>query len=179
MREKIELKPGVIRTQIDRTQSKPIEGRDGATEYMRICDDDERILFCPAGLEAAIAESGAQAGDIIEIAQKGKGKSATWSVGIVSATKPHTLTRPNGPALHQHAALGITEADAQPARPTATRQVSTDTTDMAAAYMAAIEATTAAEQYATHAGLELNLTTADTITRVALSIYIQQTRSGK
>lgn len=156
-REKITFEPGQpVQVQLDKSDSKPIEGRNG-TDYMRVCDRDQRIMFCPEALELAITESGAAAGDVIEIRTTGKGKNLRYSVGIVGQPQP-AAARPHSPRASSTAAA-------------------VDAALMADAYAAAILATGQAEEHAVRAGVrDLHLTDADTITRVALTIFIQRSK---
>jgi hypothetical protein len=88
MREKITFKPGAkVQAVIDQSQGKECEGNNG-TQYMRVCDNDQRIMFCDPELEEAILQAGATAGDAIQIVKtvEGKGDSrfTTWDVAIIS-----------------------------------------------------------------------------------------------
>ncbi len=179
-REKITFEPSQpVQMKLDRSESKPIDGRNG-TDYMRVCDDDARILFAPEGLELAITESGAQAGDVIQITKiPGRGKEIIWNVGIVGEQQP-------APAPRRQPAPRNT-SQPQPAAQLATRErkpeaiaISAEATEMTAAFVAAIQATTAAEAYAARLGTPavFRLCETDIICRVALSIYIQRSKAA-
>lgn len=191
-REKITFEPNIpVQTTLDKSQSKPIEGRNGQTDYMRVCDNDERIMFCPEGLEQAIQESGAKAGDVVRIIQRGTGKKTTWDVGIISEDTRH-LAHVHPPAAREiaqaaasqrnasrhaanHAAeLGINAADLQPAG----RQISTEAAEMTSALTAAIEAARAAELYAKMAGIEGFRLQAGDVKALACTIYIQRLQAA-
>jgi hypothetical protein len=184
-REKITFEASQpVQVKLDRSESKPIDGRNG-TDYMRVCDDDARILFAPEGLELAITESGAAAGDIIQITKiPGRGKEIIWNVGIVGdqeqpAPPPRRQPAPRNTSQPQPAAQLATRERKQPAEPAAIG-ISSEATEMTAAYVAAIQATTAAEAYAQRLGMPavFRISDGDTITRVALSIYIQRAKGG-
>ena len=181
-REKITFEPSQpVQMKLDRTESKPIEGRNG-TDYMRVCDDDERILFAPAGLELAITESGAQAGDVIQVTNAGTLKKPIWNVGIAGEQPA-----PSRQTARRNILLEIPTSQPQPAAAMATRErkpeaiaISGEATEMTAAFVAAIQATTAAEAYAARLGTPavFRLCETDIICRVALSIYIQRSKAA-
>jgi hypothetical protein len=178
-REKVTFEERV-QVLLDRDEAKPIASRDGGTEYMRVLDHDKRIMFCPPALEAAIKASGAKAGDLISIDQltTGTGRSARthWDVAIISDPEPAAPARRAGAATVPAAAPGRPAA-AQPAAPPADRDTAAQAAAMASAFRAAILATGDAEQHAAAMGIrDLVLSDAETITRVALSIYIQGAR---
>jgi hypothetical protein len=164
MRDKIKFEPGVaVRALLDKNESKPIEGRNG-TDYMRVVDNDERIMFCPEELEEAIHQSGAAAGDVIQITQKGKGRTARWEVGIIGDTRQGQPRPAAPPAAPQPAATPIAPA----------RTITAPAVEMTAAFIAAIQATREAEAYAAREGLRnFHACDTDTITRIALTIFIQ------
>jgi hypothetical protein len=171
MREKITFTAGkAVRTMLDQPEGKPVDGKNGP-QYMRVCDNDQRIMFIEPELEEAIKQSGATAGDAIQITQIGKGRTAAWDVGIIADTRP-IQPRPPAPSFRPPAAAA---ALAPPER-----QITGDAAQLTAAYVAAIEATAAAEAYASqHAIRDLHLADADTITRCALSIYIQRAKEDR
>lgn len=175
MREKITFTPGqkVIAT-LDQNAGKPVDGRSGP-QYMRVVDNDSRIMFIEPALEQAISESGAGAGDVIQILQIGKGKAARWDVGIVSETREPA--RPHNAEATPPAKVRQSETNT-PAAPA--RQITRDAIQMTEAYAAAIEATAAAEAYATlHNLRDLRLSDPETITRLAITVYIQRGKEGR
>jgi hypothetical protein len=185
MREKITFEPGQeVQAKLDRTESKPVASRNGGTEYMRVCDDDERIMFAPEGLELAITESGATAGDVISIRQMGRGKTTRWDVAIVGdvpAAAPQPAPRSQrGPQPAARLAMSNTQQlaereDIQPPQ----RSISSDAAELASAYAAAIEATAAAESYAAAAGVrDIRFSDKETITRLAMTVFIARSKQG-
>jgi len=179
-REKITFAPNTpVQTQLDKSESKPIEGRNGQTDYMRVCDADERIMFCPQSLENAIQESGAQAGDVIRIIQRGTGKATRWDVGIISESQAHTHQADHNGAPRKYARpvaepLGISTADIP-----AGRSISSEAAEMTTALQAAIEAAHAAEIYAARAGMQgFRLNPAD-VKALACTIYIQRFQESR
>src|ERR1700744_2546439 len=99
MREKITFEPGqAVRVTLDNDTGKPVDGRTG-TQYMRVVDDDQRIIFADPALEQAIVESGATAGDVVQIIKIGTGKRARWDVAIMGEPQtPQQQARQTHPA---------------------------------------------------------------------------------
>jgi hypothetical protein len=182
MREKITFEPGqAVRVKLDQPQGKQVDGRTGP-QYMRVVDDDERIIFADPELEQAIRECGAEGGDVIQILKIGNGKKARWDVGIVAGTtqqptpqQPPTRSRPAelGPSFEQQ--LADRKAQQQPA-PAA---ITSETAEMTAAFVSAIDASAEAERYASRAGIrDFHLDT-DAIKNLAVTIYIHRAKGGR
>ncbi len=177
MRNKITFEQRV-QVLLDKDEPKQVDGRSGP-EYMRVCDNDASIIFAPPALEAAIQAAGARAGDVIQIDRLTRGKAVEWQVGIIGDTShpPEQLRARTAAALRTAAPAAA--APARPTGPAIRSDAAEDAAAMAAAFAAAIIATGEAEQHAARAGIrELRLTDRETITRVALSIYIGRQKAG-
>lgn len=174
MREKITFQPG--RPELVKLDFGPDgierEGRTGP-QYMYTCDDDRRIMFVDPPVRELILETGAQEGDSVRIT-KGARKG-NWRVDRIETEPAQPMQRAAAPPAIDRAAAPRPAAQPE----AAARLITAEAADMTAAFVAAIEATGAAEAYAPTAGVrDLALTRADTITRVALAIYIGRRQAG-
>lgn len=172
MREKLIIEPGqTVQVSLDKEDGRPVESRTGKTEYMRVVDHDERIIFAPLELETAIKASGANAGDVIQITRRGK---TAWDVAIVHedpryARNPEHYRPTPSKVIRQAASTPVPVA--APAR-----EITGDAAEMTSAFVAAIEASQAAEQYAEGVGLRDFRFTKDDIRALATTIYISRTK---
>lgn len=177
MREKLIIEPGqTVQVSLDKEDGRPVESRTGKTEYMRVVDHDERIIFAPLELETAIKASGANAGDVIQITRRGK---TAWDVAIVQED-PRYARNPEHyrPTRPKNIVTLPAVAQVAPA-PTPAREITADAAEMTSAFVAAIEASQAAEQYAEGVGLRDFRLNTDAIRALAVTIYIQRAKGGR
>ena len=171
-REKVTFEERV-QVLLDRDEGKAVESRTGATEYMRVLDNDQRIMFAPAALEASIQASGAKAGDLIQIDKVKQGRTWIWEVAILSDMPPARQARPAAQPAQQRAAAPPAR-QAQPAQSEITHEALAMTT----AFMAAIQAAGEAEAYAVQQGMRDFSLSNERITNLAITIYIQRAKAG-
>jgi hypothetical protein len=187
MREKLTIEPGnKAVVHLDRNEGKPVESRSGKTEYMRILDHDARIIFAPEELEQAITASGATKGDVIQIERI---TSSRWDVAIVHSARTTDRDAPidlspdkvttglrQWSSKPQPIAAVAPRQLAQAPLPPARGTIDTDAATMTAAFMSAMEAAKAAEQFAEREGLRDFRLNSDAIRSLAVTIYIQRTK---
>jgi hypothetical protein len=181
MREKVKFSEKTpVMVKLDFNDGTECTSRTGETQYQYTVDDDKRIMYVDPPIRNYILAEGARAGDVIRITKYGA-DARQW---MVERALPAVRGAAAFPPLEAAAAprqqhiAGPTAADETPA-PKA-RAIDTEALRMAASFSAAIEATAAAEQYAAAAGVRsLTLSDRETITKVALSIYIQRAKDGR
>jgi hypothetical protein len=175
-REKVTFEERV-QVVLDRDEGKPVESRTGATEYMRVLDNDQRIMFAPAALEAAIKDSGAKAGDLIQIDQLKHGRTTRWEVAILSDMPPAQPARQERTAA-QPAQQRAAAPPARPQQAPRPSEISAEAIEMTTAFMAAIQAAGEAEAYAVQQGMRDFSLSNERITNLAITIYIQRAKAG-
>jgi hypothetical protein len=166
MREKVKFSEKTpVLVKLDFNDGTECTSRTGETQYQYTVNDDAGIMYVDPPIRNYIQAEGAKAGDVIRITKFGA-DARQWVVE--KALSP----------VRGAAAFPATPASSQPQAPT--RAIDAEAARMAASFSAAIEATAAAEQYAAAAGIRsLTLSDRDTITKVALSIYIQRAKDGR
>jgi len=185
-RTKIDFEPNIpVTMTLEFDGGKPVAGRNGQQYLYWV--DGQRSMFLDAEPHQMIQQTGAVAGDTLEITKTLKGRTVGWEV-------VHVVDEP-APESDEHSrttALPMSRPAPQPARSTATRPlpagqpaprnsnpqpappaapITPATCNMLSALCSAIDALAEAKTYAERKGVKM-LIDAEMIRRTATTIYI-------
>lgn len=187
--------PAIVK--LDFGEGVQVEGKFGV-QWQYTLNDNTAVMWLPKSGRDALAQSGAQAGDSVQIVKSMRGKTTTFHAQVVSdahAPAPAPAPTPirNGAKIPQRAyyqpdpmasqaalAQHITrESKPEPAPappPPAVREVHPVTEQLTSCLKSAIDAAAAAQEHARERGLGVTFTSED-VRAIALSVYIGLQRS--
>jgi hypothetical protein len=173
--------PVIIRLDKDATVYTQREGQQGV-DYQFIINADQGIMWLNKAGRDALVNTGAKAGDSVEICKARRGNATLFFAQRVNDT--HESGMPTPQPARQLAGVAVAEAPKATyppipqAQPQQIRAVNVSAEQLSFCLRAAIDAMVAGRDYAASRALTLDGPSWEDVRCMALSIYIARTRDG-